>query len=269
MAFFRRFLVPFLALLLLVGGSFLLWNWRHGTTGDGAFVTLEHRVIDNVTCSGSCEHVQLTSDQYPGTVYFSSEDTLSCIPVVLWANQIRDDQVGMNGYAFYDGGQVNLRPITVDASALDGDPVMIRVPRTVEGSTQDSDAGVFSVQLRNTGEWNLIDPSSFHADSGEGFVVKTDNNSGMIELWNGCSDAARNIATYVIYQAPDLAFAGEDPVYRVSVTRRGAYGESQEEADVTVFEHLYSSQDMTHDSVHVDVTDGERTFGFDLVNKNE
>ncbi len=122
-----------------------------------------------------------------------------CIPVTLWANRIREDQVGVNGHFFDRGVQVNFRPITVDTSA--GENVMVHmvmadvVPSWYEGER----SAVFTFSLKDHGDWNLIDAESFSVENGEGVRVHTEYASGPVTMVDGCSENAKALATYTLW----------------------------------------------------------------------
>jgi hypothetical protein len=264
----KRFLlavVGTVAALAVCLGGWVLWHRAYETTGDLGLPTAEQRTVQNVTCSGSCSNVTLTSDQEPGKVYLENTAYDSCIPVTLWANRMREDQVGVNGYLFDRGAQVNLRPITVDTSA--GDTVAVRmvmadaVPSWYEGELP----AVLSFSLKDQGDWNLIDAESFSVENGAGMSVSTEYASGVVMMADGCSENAKDLVTYALYQSPELVWSGSEQTYLVFIVRRGMYGESTETEDVTIFERIYTQSELEAQSITVEAVDGDVTLTFDLV----
>lgn len=247
-------------------GVWVLWSQLQGaTTGDMGFPTADQRTVQNVACSGPCENVTLTSDQEPGKVYLENTNYDACIPVTLWANRMREDQVGVNGYLFDRGAQINLRPITVDTSA--GESVAVRMvmadamPTWYEGELP----AVFSFSLKDQGDWNLIDAETFVAERAEGMSVDTEYASGVVVMHDGCSDNAKDLVTYALYQSPELVWPGSEQTYLVTIVRRGTYGESTETEDAKIFERIYTQSELEAQSISVEAVDGDVTLTFDLV----
>lgn len=249
------------------------WLWKGGNVvvGDQNFEMLEQRAVKNVTCSGECSGVSLASNQLPGTVYFSGRNTVdgsgtdSCTRVMLWANQVREDQVAINGYALKDGFQTNLRPVTVDLSALTGDPVEFPVIHTASTRT------VFSVTLRDAGDGNLIDRTGFSAvENTEDYLVKTEYETGdAVTLLDECADDAKAFTEYTLYQSPNLGGPGEPLTYLVALGRMPDVGADDAFNVVSVFEKNYTEEEMSERVVHVTVADGDTTFDFDLVSEDQ
>ncbi len=247
-------------------GVWSVWHLMDGTiTGDLGFPAAEQRLVQNVACSGSCENITLASDQEPGKVYLENAKYDSCIPVTLWANRMREDQVGVNGYLFDHGGQISLRPITVDTSA--GEHVAVRMviadamPEWYEGEL----SAVFSFSLKDRGDWNLIDAETFVAENADGMSVDTEYASGVVPMHDGCSENAKGLVTYALYQSPELVWPGSEQTYLVFIDRRGTYGESTDAESIRIFERVYTQSELEAQSIPVEAVDGDVTLSFDLV----
>ena len=253
------------ALAVCLGG-WVLWGRFHGaTTGDLGIPTAEQRTVQNVACRGSCGNVTLTSDQEPGKVYLENNAYDSCIPVTLWANRMREDQVGVNGYLFDRGAQVNLRPVTVDTSAGEHGAVRFGMADVVPSWYENTLSAVFSFSLKDQGDLNLIDAESFSVEYGEGMSVDTEYASGVVTMADGCSESAKSLVTYALYQSPELVWPGSEQTYLVFIVRRGTYGESNATQDVRIFERMYTQSELEAQSIAVEAVDGEVTLTFDLV----
>jgi hypothetical protein len=265
----KRFLIVLIGTfgaLAFCLGIWAMWGRYSGmTTGDMGMPTAEQRTVANAVCRGSCANVTLTSDQEPGKVYVENTAFGSCIPVSLWANRMREDQVGVNGYLFDHGAQISLRPITVDTSA--GENVAVRLvmadamPLWYEGELP----AVFSFSLKDRGDWNLIDAESFRVQNGDGMSVDTEYASGVVSMHDGCAENAKDLVTYALYQSPELVWPGSEQTYLVTIVRRGTYGESNDTEDVKIFERTYTQNELVAQSISVEATDGGVTFAFDLV----
>lgn len=261
----RVFLI-FIAGICAIVAVWILFDRGFTDIASDNFVLADSRNVQNAACSGDCDHVSLTSDQYPGVIFVSSSATsASCIPVTLWANRMREDQIGVNGFAFYEGGQKNLPPVTVDGDALDGRAIPFSVSSSSIDSDLEAEIAVFNIHLRDSGDLNLIDSEKFDEENGYGFLVSTDYESGSVTLFDGCSTDAKEEQIYALYQAPEVVPPGEDKTYLVSVTRRGMYGASEENQDAVIFEKIFSSTELQENIVHIRAVDGDVTFDFDLV----
>lgn len=246
--------------------GWVLWDIAYGVdVDDYETQTAEERVVQHVACSGACANVMVTSDQEPGKIYWDNTAYDTCIPVALWANRMREGQVGVNGYFFDRGAQVNFRPITVDTSA--GENVQVRVvmadvvPAWYEGKL----SAEFSFSLRDQGDWNLIDAETFTVERGEGVSVRTEYASGVVPLTDGCTENAKALVTYVLYQAPELAWSGSEQTHLVFIDRRGTYGEGDVEESARIFERVYTQNELDAESIAVEATDGDVKLSFDLV----
>ncbi|MFA6017582.1 MAG: hypothetical protein WCT28_04040 [Patescibacteria group bacterium] len=261
---FLRACLIFIVGVLVITAAWILFDRNQSNIASDDFVLADSRSVQNAVCSGDCDHVSLTSDEQPGVIFVSSlETSASCIPVTLWANRMREDQIGINGFAFYKGWQKNLAPVTVNSDALDGRAI----PFSVSSSSIDSEAdvAVFDVYLRDSGDWNLIDSEKFDEENGHGFSVSTDYESGSVTLFDGCGADAKEEKIYALYQDPEVVPPGEDKTYFVSITRRGIYGASEESQDAVIFEKIFSSVELQENVIHIRAVDGEITFDFDLV----
>lgn len=254
--------------LLLCMGIWTAWAWvqRAETVGGRTSApSAAARTVQNIACIGACENVTVTSDQEPGRVYLENTAFDACIPVTLWANRVREDQIGVNGFLFHRGGQVNLRPITVDGSGGENMAVRMVMKDAAPTLKDENLPAVFSFTLRDQGDWNLIDSASFAAENGSGMSVNTEYASGVVTMYDGCSENARNLVTYALYQAPELVWEGSEQTYLVTIVRRGTYGESIEAQDVKVFERIYTQAELEASSILVEAIDDDVTLRFELV----
>ncbi len=254
-----------LALAVCLGIWQFWWSIQNTMTGIPTLPMASARTVANVSCSGSCEKVTVTSDQEPGRVYLENTAFDSCIPVTLWANRMREEQIGVNGYAFDQGGQINLRPITVDASSGEQIAVRMVMADAVPEWYEQTLPAVFSFIVKDEGDWNMIDAESFVVEHGEGMSVSTEYLSGSVTLYDGCSENAKNLVTYTLYQSPELAWPGSEQTYLVFLVRRGTYGASEESADVKIFERVYTQGELEAEAITVEAVDGDVTLTFDLV----
>jgi hypothetical protein len=247
-------------------GSWAIWGrFRGVTTGDMGTPTAEQRVVQNMLCSGLCENVTVTSEQEPGKVYLENTAYDSCIPVTLWANRMRENQVGVNGYFFDQGAQVNLRPTTLDTSAGESAVVRMAMADVVPSWYEEKSDAVFSFSLQQQDDWNLIDAASFSVENGEGIRVNTEYATGVVTMADDCSENADGLITYALYQSPELVWPGSEQAYLVSVVRRGGSGEREQEHGVKIFERIYTQAELEARSIAVEVVDGDVMLSFELV----
>ena len=258
-------IVTAFALALCLGIWQFWWSVQNTMTGMSNIPMADQRIVTNISCSGTCDAVTVTSDQEPGKVYLENTAYDSCVSVTLWANRMREGQIGVNGYVFDQGGQMNLRPITVDATFGEQTAVRMVMADAVPAWYEKTLPAIFSFIVNDEGDWNLIDAETFAVEHGEGMRVSTDNESGSVTLHDGCSESAKNLVTYALYQSPEVVWPGSEQTYLVFLVRRGAYGVSEALGDVKIFERVYTQRELEAESISVEAVDGDVTVSFELV----
>ncbi len=269
----RKVLLISLILLVAVVAVRIVELWPAAVSGNALSQGVQ-RHVENVQCSGACDNVLLVSSQEPGTRYFAGGDCPTCIEANIWAGKTREDQITINGYAFYDGVQVNLAPKTFGTEVLDGREISWVLPLVPPGATNPSLNGVvvadptFIVHVKDTGDENLIDTVTYRdaANSmADNITIVTDHAAGRVTAFDTCTQTNTNTNIFALYQAADLHGPQHSDSYTVDIEHRDSLSTGTITGGEIVFQKEFIFDELTEQKLHVTADVGDATFDFDLV----
>ncbi len=265
-------LIP--CVLIAVAVTWRVYTSEANVTGQVVLSSAAQRHVENVQCTGACENILLVSNQEPGVRYYAGGDCPTCIEANIWAGQTREGEITINGYAFYDGVQVNLAPQIFDAEVLDGRPLGWVLPLYPPGTVFPSDGPdpfmdpSFNIRLKDTGDENVIDTFEFIPtpdSSAENITIVTDHASGRVTAFDTCTQTNKDTDIYALYQAPNLHGPQNSDSYAVTIEHRESLAAGTITGGTSVFQKEFIFEELSEQKLHVTATIGDATFTFDLV----